>query len=68
MAHHFHNETGNFGITTTFVDRLVGTLYQDRDERPRSPHVYDLGYDAAEAQRFPWVAARSQPVDETLAS
>jgi sterol desaturase/sphingolipid hydroxylase (fatty acid hydroxylase superfamily) len=68
MAHHFHNETGNFGITTTFVDRLVGTLYQDRDQRPRSPHVYDLGYDAAEAERFPWVAARSRTVDETAAS
>jgi sterol desaturase/sphingolipid hydroxylase (fatty acid hydroxylase superfamily) len=68
MAHHFHNETGNFGITTTFVDRLVGTLYQDREERPRSPHVYDLGYDESEARRFPWVAARSRPVDETLVS
>ena len=68
MAHHFHNETGNFGITTTFVDRLVGTLYQDREERPRSAHVYDLGYDAAEARRFPWVAAKSPPADETLAS
>jgi sterol desaturase/sphingolipid hydroxylase (fatty acid hydroxylase superfamily) len=61
MAHHFHNETGNFGITSTFVDRLVGTLYQDREERPRSQHVYDLGYDADEARRFPWVAAKSGP-------
>ena len=68
MAHHFHNETGNFGITTIFVDRLVGTRYQDREERPRSPHVYDLGYDAAEARRFPWVAAKSRSADETLAS
>jgi sterol desaturase/sphingolipid hydroxylase (fatty acid hydroxylase superfamily) len=68
MAHHFHNETGNFGITTTFVDRMVGTLYLDRDQRPRSPHVYDLGYDAAEAERFPWVAAQSRPADETAAS
>jgi sterol desaturase/sphingolipid hydroxylase (fatty acid hydroxylase superfamily) len=68
MAHHFHNETGNFGITTTFVDRMVGTLYSDGSERPRSAHVYDLGYDEAEARRFPWVAARSQPADETAAS
>ena len=61
MAHHFHNETGNFGITSTFVDRLLGTLYQDGQARPRSPHVYDLGYDAAEAARYPWVAERSRP-------
>lgn len=60
MAHHFHNETGNFGITSTFVDRLVGTLYADGATRPRSPHVYDLGYDAAEAARYPWVAERSR--------
>jgi sterol desaturase/sphingolipid hydroxylase (fatty acid hydroxylase superfamily) len=64
MAHHFHNETGNFGITTTVVDRLVGTLYQDGATRPRSPHVYDLGYDAAEAARYPWVAERSRPAPD----
>lgn len=69
MAHHFHNETGNFGITLTFVDRLMGTLYEDRDTRPRSPHVYDLGYDEAEARRFPWVADLSRPAsDQTLVS
>jgi sterol desaturase/sphingolipid hydroxylase (fatty acid hydroxylase superfamily) len=60
MAHHFHNETGNFGITSTIVDRLVGSGYEDRETRPRSAHVYDLGYDDAEAARYPWVAARSQ--------
>ena len=61
MAHHFHNETGNFGITSTFIDRMVGTYYEDRESRPRSSHTYDLGYDAAEAERYPWVAARTQP-------
>jgi sterol desaturase/sphingolipid hydroxylase (fatty acid hydroxylase superfamily) len=60
MAHHFHNETGNFGITSTFVDRLAGTHYKDRETRPRSPHIYDLGYDEAEAARYPWVAQRSR--------
>ena len=69
MAHHFHNETGNFGITLTFVDRIMGTAYEDRQTRPRSPHVYDLGYDEAEARRFPWVAARTRAAtDRTLAS
>jgi len=64
MAHHFHNETGNFGITSNFVDRLLGTNYEDRETRPRSSHVYDLGYDAAEAARYPWVAERSRPVPD----
>ncbi len=64
MAHHFHNETGNFGITSNLVDRLVGTLYEDGASRPRSPHVYDLGYDAAEAARYPWVAERSRPATD----
>ncbi len=61
MSHHFHNETGNFGITTTIVDRLVGSYYAGSDERSRSAHVYDLGYDQEEAKRYPWVALRSPP-------
>ena len=61
MAHHFHNETGNFGITSNLVDHLVGSYYGDRQTRPRSEHAHDLGYDAAEAARYPWVAARSGP-------
>ena len=60
MAHHFHNETGNFGITSNIVDHLVGTYYGDAQTRPRSAHVYDLGYDEAEATRYPWVKARSR--------
>jgi sterol desaturase/sphingolipid hydroxylase (fatty acid hydroxylase superfamily) len=69
MAHHFHNETGNFGITLTFVDRLFGTFYEDGQTRPRSVHVYDLGYDEEEARRYPWVAARSrEPADQASAS
>jgi sterol desaturase/sphingolipid hydroxylase (fatty acid hydroxylase superfamily) len=59
MAHHFHNETGNFGITSTFMDRVVGSFYDDPRTRPRSPHVNDLGYDDAEAARYPWVRAHS---------
>ena len=64
MAHHYHNETGNFGITSTFIDRLVGSLYSDASARPRSVHTYDLGYDEAEAARYPWVAQRSGPPRE----
>lgn len=59
MAHHFHSEAGNFGLTSTFVDRLVGTHYDDVRDHPRSAHVNDLGYDDAEARRYPWVRALS---------
>ncbi len=61
MAHHFHSEQGNFGITTNVVDHLVGSFYENAEARPRSVHVYDLGYDEAEKQRYPWVAQRSGP-------
>jgi sterol desaturase/sphingolipid hydroxylase (fatty acid hydroxylase superfamily) len=57
MAHHFHNENGNYGITSFWVDRLFGTAYDEMSAMPRSPTVHNLGYDAAEAERYPWVAA-----------
>ena len=57
MAHHFHNENGNYGIISFWPDRLLGTHYEEMTERPRSATVFNLGYDDAEAQRYPWVAA-----------
>ena len=60
MAHHFHNENGNFGIISFWPDRLFGTLYEDAGGRARSPTVFNLGYDTAEAERYPWVAERSR--------
>ncbi|RMD61311.1 MAG: fatty acid hydroxylase family protein [Alphaproteobacteria bacterium] len=62
MAHHFHNETGNFGITSFVWDRLFGTLYEKPSEVPRSASVFNLGYTTAEAERYPWVARLSPPV------
>ncbi len=56
LAHHFHDENSNYGITTFLVDLLAGTFSGDTQSRPRSPTVFNLGYDAAEAQRYPWVA------------
>lgn len=59
MAHHFHDESGNFGITNFAVDRLLGTFYE-REERPRkSPTVFNLGYTDEVAQVYPWVARLS---------
>ena len=63
MAHHFHDETGNFGITNYFWDRLLGTFY-DRPDRPqKSPNVFNLGYTPEVAQRYPWVAKLSGGVE-----
>src|SRR3546814_2237488 len=64
MAHHFHDETGNYGITTFFWDKLFGTFY-DRSERPaKSPTVFNLGYTPEVAERWPWVARLSGGVAE----
>jgi sterol desaturase/sphingolipid hydroxylase (fatty acid hydroxylase superfamily) len=60
MAHHFHNENGNYGIISFWVDRAAGTHYEEMTEKPRSPTVFNLGYDKAEAERYPWVAALSE--------
>ena len=57
LAHHYHNENGNYGITNFFWDRVFSTFYARIPERPRSPTVHNLGYTAGEAARFPWVAA-----------
>jgi sterol desaturase/sphingolipid hydroxylase (fatty acid hydroxylase superfamily) len=59
MAHHFHDETGNFGITTFLWDKLFGTYY-DRAERPaKSPTVFNLGYTPEVAEKWPHVARLS---------
>ena len=55
MAHHFHDESGNFGITSFVPDRLFGTFYA-RAERPaKSPTVFNLGYTDEVAERYPYV-------------
>lgn len=59
MAHHFHDETGNFGITNFAWDKLFGTFY-DRPERPaKSETVFNLGYTSDVAKVYPWVAKQS---------
>ncbi len=59
LMHHFHDEVGNFGITSFVADRLLGTFYGSARARQRSPHVFNLGYTVDEAERYPWVAALS---------
>lgn len=55
VLHHFHDEDGNFGITSYVIDRMFGTYFTSAKSRPRSPTVFNLGYDLEEAKRYPWV-------------
>lgn len=59
LAHHFHNEQGNYGITNFLWDRLLGSYYDRPRDVPKSATVFNLGYTQAEAARYPWVAALS---------
>ncbi|MBB4640552.1 sterol desaturase family protein [Rhizorhapis suberifaciens] len=55
MAHHFHDEKGNYGITNFFWDRLFGTFYERHERKEKSPTVFNLGYTDEVAKRYPWV-------------
>ncbi len=55
MAHHFHDETGNFGITNFAVDKLMGTFYERPDRPLKSPSVFNLGYSEEIARTYPYV-------------
>ncbi len=59
LAHHFHSEQGNFGITSSIWDRAFGTLYRRPQEVTRSPTVHNLGYAGSEREAYPWVAKLS---------
>lgn len=59
MAHHFFDETGNYGITNFIWDRLLGTFYEREERRVRSPTVFNLGYTPEVAERYPHVARLS---------
>ena len=64
LAHHFHNERGNFGITNFLWDRLLATYYAKPGLVPRSETVRNLGYRGGECERYPWVARLSQGTAE----
>ena len=67
LAHHFHSEKGNFGITNFLTDRLLGTYYEDTKIFPRSNTVFNLGYRGEDARRYPWVANLSgMTVEEAM--
>ena len=56
LAHHFHNETGNFRITSFFWGRILGTFYGHPHKVPKSVAVFDLGYAGETAERWRYVA------------
>jgi len=59
MAHHFHNEQGNYGITNFAWDKLFGSYYASVSDVPPSPTVRNLGYTEEQYGRYPWVAELS---------
>jgi sterol desaturase/sphingolipid hydroxylase (fatty acid hydroxylase superfamily) len=64
LAHHFHSEQGNFGITSGLWDRFLGTIYETPREVPRSPTTHNLGYTPEERELYPWVGDLSASDDE----
>lgn len=68
LAHHFHNENGNYGIAEFFWDGLFGTLYRETAEIPRSATTRNLGYTSEMAEKFPWVKSLTDAEPETTRS
>jgi sterol desaturase/sphingolipid hydroxylase (fatty acid hydroxylase superfamily) len=66
LAHHFHSERGNFGITSNLWDRVFGTFYEHARDVQRSETTYNLGYTGETARKYPWVAELSES-EETYA-
>lgn len=66
LAHHFHNEHGNFGIAEFFWDRVFGTFYAETKDAPRSATARNLGYTDETAKVFPWVKeiTDAEPADK----
>lgn len=59
LAHHFHNEQGNYGITNYLWDRMLGTYYAKAKLVPKSATVFNIGYTEEMARKYPWVNALS---------
>lgn len=59
MEHHFHDEDGNYGITSFWPDKLFGSYYHRTERKEKSPTVFNLGYTEEVAVIYPWVARAS---------
>jgi sterol desaturase/sphingolipid hydroxylase (fatty acid hydroxylase superfamily) len=54
LLHHYHDDKANFGILTSIMDRIVGTLRVTRADT-RSPTAFNLGYFGSLMQKKPLV-------------
>jgi len=61
MLHHFHNEKGNFGVTSPVFDFVFGTYYTDPAKVARCPTARNLGYTSEVARRYPWAGEGDAP-------
>ena len=68
LAHHFHNEHGNYGIAEFFWDWAFGTLYKEQSDVPRSATARNLGYTSEMASKYPWVKELTDAEPETMRS
>ena len=68
VLHHFHSESGNYGITNHLSDVLFGTRYGDKGLPRRSPTVRNLGYDEEMRRAFPWIAEIEASANARLAA
>lgn len=68
LAHHFHNEHGNFGIAEFFWDRTFRTFYAETADRPRSATARNLGYTSEMAEKYPWVKSLDDSESEKTRS
>jgi len=50
LLHHFHDENGNYSITTFW-----GSYYKTAADRPRSATARNIGYTDEKAAKYPWV-------------
>jgi len=55
LAHHYHNEHGNYGIINFTVDEWLGSHYEEAEDMPRSATARNLGYTDQVAVKYPWV-------------
>ncbi|NWG71865.1 MAG: sterol desaturase family protein [Parvularculaceae bacterium] len=66
LAHHFHNENGNYGIAEFFWDGVFGTLYREQTDMPRSATARNLGYTSEMAAKYPWVKELTDAEPEAM--
>ncbi|MEO9971613.1 MAG: sterol desaturase family protein [Hyphomonadaceae bacterium] len=55
LLHHYHDENGNYSITSFWLDAVLGSYYKDASVRARSATARNIGYTDELAAKYPWV-------------